>query len=66
MIKKILFFGISFVTVLSGLFGIVLVDNSLNENTKVVLPDGDDDDEEGVIETEDGVMFLSIMSINFR
>ena len=66
MIKKILFLGISFVFALAGLFSLVVVENPTDENTKVALPDGDDDDEDNVIETEEGVMFLSIGSINFR
>ena len=66
MIKKILFFGISFVVALSGLFGFVLADNSSDENTKVALPDRDDDDLEEKPDTGDGVMFLSIGSFNLR
>ena len=66
MIKKILFLGISFVFALAGLFSLVVVENPTDENTKVLLPDGDDDDEEGVIETEDGVMLLSFSSFNLR
>ena len=66
MIKKILFLGISFAFALAGLFSLVVVEKPTDENTKVALPDGDDDDEDNVIETEEGVMLLSIGSLNLR
>ena len=66
MIKKILFLGISFVFALAGLFSLVVVENPTDENTKVALPDRDDDDLEEKPDTGDGVMFLSIGSFNLR
>lgn len=65
MFKKILFLGLSFAFGVSGLLGLVNTEDKEDSIIQVRMPDGDDDDE-GVIETEDGVMFLSVNGFKLR
>lgn len=65
MFMKILFLGLSFAFGVSGLLGLVNAEDKEDSIIQVRMPD-DDDDDEGVIETEDGVMLLSVNGFKLR
>ena len=59
MLKKILFLGFCFACTLSG-FLFSKNDNVSEPTVNVKFPGGDDDEDDDVIETEEGVMLLSL------
>lgn len=61
MIKKILFLGLTFTLALSGLFGLVNIDDNVNVS---ISDPGNKDDDDDIDETDEGVMFLSLSMIN--
>ena len=67
MVKKVLFLGLSILCTLSGFVCLVKTDSPKDEETKVLLPiPSDDDDDKDIIDTEDGVMYLSLDKLNLK